>query len=95
MFVIELTYKVELEKVDEYLEEHIDYLKKQYDNGAFIASGRKVPRTGGIILSKLESKEGLLQILNEDPFKMNNLADYKIIEFIPSMTSQEFEVLKE
>ncbi len=95
MFVIELTYKVELEKVDEYLEEHVEYLKKQYANKAFIASGRKVPRTGGVILSKIENKEALLQVLEEDPFQINDLADYKIVEFIPSMTSEEFEVLKE
>ena len=95
MFVIELTYKVELEKVDKYLEEHIDYLKKQYANKVFIASGRKVPRTGGVILSRIEGKEELLQILDKDPFKINGLAEYKIVEFIPSMTSKEFEILKE
>ncbi|MEM9919890.1 MAG: YciI family protein [Bacteroidota bacterium] len=95
MFVIELTYKVALEKVDEYLEAHIDYLKQQYADKTFIASGRKIPRTGGMILSKINSKEELLEILAKDPFKMNDLADYKIVEFIPSMTSKEFEVLKE
>jgi uncharacterized protein YciI len=95
MFVIELTYKVGLDKVDEYLEEHVVYLKKQYANNVFIASGKKVPRTGGIIFSKLKNKEELLRILDEDPFKVNNLADYRIIEFIPSMTSKEFEMLKE
>ena len=95
MFVIELTYKVALEKVDEYLEAHIDYLKQQYADKTFIASGRKIPRTGGMILSKINSKAELLEILAKDPFKMNDLADYKIVEFIPSMTSKEFEVLKE
>ncbi|MEZ4955681.1 MAG: YciI family protein [Saprospiraceae bacterium] len=95
MFVIELTYKVGLDKVDEYLEEHVVYLKKQYANNVFIASGKKVPRTGGVIFSKLKNKKDLLRILDEDPFKVNNLADYRIIEFIPSMTSKEFEMLKE
>lgn len=95
MFIIELTYKVDLSKVDEYLEEHIEYLKKQYANNIFIASGRKVPRDGGIILSKLKNKEELLKILNEDPFKINDLADYQLTEFIPTMTSKEFEQLKE
>lgn len=95
MFIVELTYKVPLPQVDEYLEEHIVYLKEQYAKGAFIASGRKVPRTGGVILSKLENKEDLQKVLDQDPFKMNDLADYHIIEFIPSMTSRAFEVLKD
>lgn len=95
MFIIELTYKVELEKVDEHLEAHITYLKQQYENKAFIASGRKIPRTGGVILSKLNNKNTLLEILEKDPFKINDLAEYKITEFIPSMTGKEFENLKE
>ncbi|MEL6732255.1 MAG: YciI family protein [Bacteroidota bacterium] len=95
MFIIELTYKVELEKVDAHLEAHVEYLKKQYANQTFIASGRKVPRTGGVILSKVESKEALLKVLDEDPFKVHGLADYRIVEFVPSMTSSDFENLKE
>jgi uncharacterized protein YciI len=95
MFIIELTYIVDLEEVDKILPEHIEYLKKQYEKGNFIASGRKIPRTGGIILSKLDSIEKLNEILAQDPFKINNLATYEIVEFIPSMTSDKFVNLKE
>ncbi|MEM1119399.1 MAG: YciI family protein [Bacteroidota bacterium] len=95
MFIIELTYKVELKRVDEYLEEHVNYLKEQYENDMFIASGRKVPRTGGVILSKTDDRKKLLEILEKDPFKINDLANYNITEFIPSMTSKMFENLKE
>ena len=95
MFIVSLTYIVDLEKVDELLPLHVDYLKNQYEKGNFIASGRKIPRTGGIILSKLDSIEKLEEVLNQDPFKINNLAEYKIEEFIPSMTSNDFVNLKE
>jgi len=95
MFIVSLTYIVDLEKVDELLHLHVDYLKIQYEKGNFIASGRKNPRTGGIILSKLDSIEKLEEVLNQDPFKINNLAEYKIEEFIPSMTSDNFVNLKE
>ena len=95
MFIVSLTYIVDLEKVDELLPLHVDYLKNQYEKGNFIASGRKIPRTGGIILSKLDSIEKLEEVLNQDPFKINSLAEYKIEEFIPSMTSNDFVNLKE
>lgn len=95
MFIINLTYKVELAQVDEHLEAHIDYLKQQYANSNFIASGRKVPRTGGIILSKLKDREELLNILEKDPFKLHGLADYELIEFVPGMTTEEFRILRE
>lgn len=94
MFIINLTYKVGLKEVDEYLDMHIDFLKKQYVEGNFIASGRKEPRTGGIIFSSLKSKEKLQAIIEDDPFKLNDLAVYDIIEFIPNMTSLELEFLK-
>lgn len=95
MFIISLTYIVDLEKVDELLPLHVEYLKKQYEKGNFIASGRKIPRTGGIIFSKLKSLEKLQEVLNKDPFKINNLATYEIQEFLPSMTSDKFLNLKE
>lgn len=95
MFIVDLTYKVELIEVEIYLEKHILFLEEQYSNGVFIASGRKVPRTGGIILSNLKSRKELMRILEKDPFKINNLADYRITEFIPSMTSKEMVFVKE
>lgn len=91
MFIISLTYKVPLDKVEKELENHVQYLKKQYATGSFIASGRKVPRTGGIILSQMKDKSELERIIHEDPFYKNDLANYDIIEFIPSMTSEEFK----
>jgi len=43
MFIINPTYKVELTKIDQFLDEHIEFLNEQYTLGNFIASGRKVP----------------------------------------------------
>lgn len=93
MFIVELTYKVPLDQVDPHLAAHIDYLKERYALNHFLASGRKVPRTGGIILSHLADKEALLAVLDQDPFKIHDLANYRITEFVPSMTSAELEFL--
>ncbi|MBD0401259.1 YciI family protein [Flammeovirga sp. EKP202] len=93
MFIINLTYKADLKQVDQYLEQHIEYLNEQYNLGHFLASGRKVPRTGGVILSNIESKTELLAILEKDPFHQNELADYDITEFVPSKTCDELKFL--
>ena len=95
MFIISLAYIVDLKEVDKLLPQHVDYLKTQYKKGNFIASGRKIPRRGGIIFSKVENIQKLEEILVQDPFKINDLARYDIQEFIPSMTSNEFLNLKE
>ncbi|MCT4615342.1 MAG: YciI family protein [Marinifilaceae bacterium] len=93
MFIVNLTYVSDLEKIDHYLKSHIEYLNEQYRLGHFIASGRKVPREGGIILSNLDDRNQLNKIIEKDPFKINGLAEYSIIEFIPSKCSKELEFL--
>lgn len=81
MFVVELTYKESLAKVEKYLDEHRRFLDIHYSNGCFIDSGPKVPRDGGVILVKEMSKKDLENILLSDPFYRESIADYKIIEF--------------
>ena len=95
MYIVSLTYKASLEAIDKELNNHIDYLKIQFVAGNFLASGRKIPRNGGVILAKAPSREELDEILKQDPFNQNNLADYEVIEFVPSMTSKELSYLLE
>jgi uncharacterized protein YciI len=94
MFIINLTYKVALEEVEAFLAEHIRFLDEQYALGHFLASGRKVPRTGGIILSALEDKAKVEAIIEKDPFWQHQLADYELIEFVPSKTATELDFLQ-
>jgi uncharacterized protein YciI len=95
MFIVSLTYKRPLEEVDSHLDAHVAYLQQEYANESFIASGRKVPRTGGIILSNIKTRDELEAILTKDPFYIAGIADYDIMEFIPGMVAEGFEKLKE
>jgi uncharacterized protein YciI len=95
MYIIDLTYKVPLEEVEKYLKDHVEFLDQQYEKGYFLASGRKIPRTGGVILSNMSDKSKLLTVLEQDPFHLHNIAEYEIIEFVPSKTSKELEFLLE
>ncbi len=76
MFIINITYKAQLEKIDQHLDEHVRFLDEQYKLGNFLASGRKIPRTGGIILAIMDTKDDLEKIIEKDPFFINSLADY-------------------
>lgn len=95
MFIISLTYKVSLQQIDKELNNHVRYLKEQYAVGNFLASGRKVPRTGGVILSQMKDRIELENVIHKDPFYQNNFADYDITEFVPTMTSEELKCLLE
>jgi uncharacterized protein YciI len=63
--------------------------------GDFQASGRKIPRTGGIILSQIKDKTEPEKIIQKDPFYQKNLADYHLTEFAPSMTSDKLKCILE
>ena len=45
MFVVELIYKAALADLDAAMPAHVAFLKKHYDAGHFLISGRKVPGT--------------------------------------------------
>lgn len=84
MFIINLEYIVPLEELDEHMDSHVAYLKKYYAADVFIVSGRKVPRTGGVIIAQAKSKELLEMIIAEDPFHQHKLAKFTITEFLAS-----------
>ena len=84
MFIAILTYKKPLEEVDRYLQAHRDYLMEHYASGDFIASGPQNPRIGGVIMIKAENRTAVEAILAQDPFNINGIADYQIVEFTPT-----------
>jgi len=91
LFIVILSYKVPLEKIDTFRSAHLDFLSHYYAKDFFITSGPQIPRKGGIIIAKCDSKDALQTILKQDPFASNDLATYEIIEFSPTKWSKEFE----
>ena len=82
-FVVSLHYIAPLADIDGAMRSHVSFLEKQRKAGAFIAWGRKVPRTGGIILACAESREAIERIMKDDPFVARRLAELEVTEFLP------------
>jgi uncharacterized protein YciI len=95
MFIISLTYIVPLEELDEHMAAHVKYLRKYYKKNIFVASGRKVPRTGGIILALAGSEQEVRDIISEDPFFTLELAEFDITHFQTSQYHPDLEELLE
>ena len=93
MFIINLDYIVPLEELDQHMAAHVKFLNKYYKKGIFVASGRKVPRTGGIILALAENLEQVDQIMSEDPFTKHELAEYTVTHFLTSQYHPELKGL--
>jgi uncharacterized protein YciI len=87
MFILELTYIAPTQSVDAHLADHITWLDRQYEAGIFIASGRKVPRDGGVIVAVGDDREAIEALAATDPFAVEKVADYRIVEFLATKTA--------
>ncbi|KJY33925.1 MULTISPECIES: YciI family protein [Streptomyces] len=95
MFVMELMYTAPIEDVEEELDAHIAWLDGYYASGVFLASGRKVPREGGVILARGVSRAEIEKIAAEDPFSVAGVCEYRITEFIATKTSAGLAEVRE
>ncbi|WP_328412093.1 YciI family protein [Nocardia sp. NBC_00403] len=85
MFVLDLTYRDgALDELDAWIPEHYAYIDRQLAAGTFLMSGRKVPRTGGVILAQALDRADLDAVIAEDPFLREGLADYTVTEIQPT-----------
>ena len=90
MFIINIIYVKPIAEIEKLIPAHTIFLDKYYATGNFICSGRKVPRTGGIILCNYESLTRVQEIIQEDPFHQHGAAHYEITEFTPNKYSPAF-----
>ena len=94
MFVITLSYLVDVEKIDEEMDAHREWLDAQYEDGVFLASGAQIPREGGVILAAGLPRLELEARLSLDPFKQKELAEYTIVEFEARRVKPGLEALQ-
>ncbi|MDA8440121.1 MAG: YciI family protein [Propionibacterium sp.] len=86
LFIIDFTYTASLERIDEMLDEQRAWFDDGYAAGVLLASGRKVPRKGTIILAVGQSAAEIDRYFQGSPFVRNGLVEHRITEFVPSKT---------
>lgn len=89
LFVITLSYRVPLKKIDAAMAAHVAFLNKQYKKGTLMASGRQVPRVGGIVVAKGKDRGAVERMMQADPLVKKGLATIEVVEFKPSRTAKE------
>jgi uncharacterized protein YciI len=91
MFIIELTYKADVTKIDANMAAHMTFVRKYYASGHFLVSGRKIPRDGGVILAVGKDRAEVQAIAEEDPFVVRGLADIRVVEFRVSQRASDIQ----
>ena len=94
MFIVTLTYLKPVEDIDALMPGHVAWLDKGYADGLFVASGRRIPRTGGVILARSGSEAALADYLARDPFAIHGAARFDVVEFSATKTAPGLEPLK-
>lgn len=89
LFVIILRYIVPIEKIEEHLKPHREFLDKYIAKKILFATGAQTPRNGGVLLAKAASREEVMKIIEEDSFKQHNCAEYQIFQFTPTKFAPE------
>ncbi len=93
LLIIDLHYVADLSEVDRHTGGHMEFIKRNYEAGHFLLSGRKEPRTGGVIIAR-GNRADIEALVESDPFKRHGVAEYTITEFLPTTAAPELAVLK-
>jgi uncharacterized protein YciI len=95
VYILQLSYIVPLDAVDRVKDEHMAWIATQYDAGRFLASGPKVPRTGGVILARAMPRDELDDVIASDPFSREGVATYDVTEFAAMTVAEGLASLRE
>lgn len=91
MFIIDVEYTANLEQINAVLAEHRAWLDTYYQQGVFLFSGPRNPRTGGVIIARGSTKSELEHLMQQDPFAVHGVAKHHISEFQAIKTHPELK----
>ena len=80
VYTIILTYKVPVERIMETVPAHRALLETYYENGKILFSGMQCSKEGGVIIMK-GSEQEVEELIQNDPFNREGLADYATTVF--------------
>jgi uncharacterized protein YciI len=81
MFILNFINLKDNHEVDTVLDEQRAFLERYIQSGVFLVAGRKVPRTGGIIVAQGINRQQLDAIVAEAPFARHGFARIEVTEF--------------
>ena len=92
MCVVLLAYDAPLEAIDAAMSRHVAWLDAAYAEDLVVASGRRVPRTGGVVVMRGD-RAGVEALVATDPFVAEGLARAEVIAFTASMAAPALAAL--
>ena len=93
LVVAVLRYQKPMTEVEKHTEAHRAYMRTLHERGVLVASGPFVPRTGGMLLFKADSRDEVDVLLADDPFLEHDVAVYEVQAWTPTIGKEALEKL--
>ncbi|WP_159706569.1 YciI family protein [Arthrobacter sp. 18067] len=90
MFVVSITYTSPGELVASHRPAHVEWLKAAFARGSLDLAGSKSTKDRGLLLTTHSDRESLEAELDQDPYRIHNVATHTITEFDATMTSRRW-----
>ncbi len=85
MFIVLLKFSGNKAQAGQFMDSHEAWLKRGFDDGAFLLSGSLKPQGGGGIMAYNISRDDLETRMSDDPFVAHDVVAPDIIELEPSL----------
>ena len=93
MFIIFLKFSDNRARAGEFMDAHNAWLKRGFDDGAFLLAGSLQPGLGGAIIAHDMAREDLETRIDEDPFVTGGVVNAEIHEIAPGMADERLQFL--
>ncbi len=93
MYVVLLRFSDNKAQAGEFMDGHLEWIKRGFDDGVFLLSGSLQPNQGGAVLAHAVSLAALRQRVDEDPFVAQNIVTAEIFEITPGQADARLSFL--
>ncbi|MEV6618393.1 YciI family protein [Streptomyces sp. NPDC051051] len=84
LHLLSLHYTASEQEAEPFVRDHVTFLERHHQDGTFLVSGQTVPTSiGGVIIARGVDRTTIEQIAAQDPFVLNNVAEYAITTVTP------------
>ena len=84
MYILFINFTKSLQDIQPVFPAHLEFIDAHIKTGKFILSGGLTGKPAGVVLANINNGDELKALLAEDPFVLEQVAEYEVIEFTPS-----------
>jgi len=93
MFIVLLKFSGNKGQASQFMEGHMEWIKRGFDDGVFLLAGSLQPNLGGGIVAHKTTLSDLQSRVNEDPFVAQDVVTAEIVEFSPAKADERLQFL--